>query len=83
LVFKTRDTWDFIDEILILWENIGIKIQNVKKCKPLTCSTSKIGPKIKSRLENMTITPWRSMEGVKDETRIIAIDYYVQGWVNY
>jgi hypothetical protein len=73
LGFRTRQVWDLVDEIFSLWENIGIKNQRVKKAKPLICSTSKTSPEIKNLPEDMTITPWRMIQGVKDETLIIAI----------
>ena len=39
----------------------------------MICGTSKIGPDIKNIPDDMTITPWRKMQGVKDEKHIIAI----------
>ena len=35
--------------------------------KPLICSNSKLGPEMKQLLEDMTITPQRALQGVKDE----------------
>ena len=62
------DIWD-----LHLWENIGIKNQRVNKAKPFICGTSKTGPDIKNLPDDMTITPWRSIQGVKDDKLIITI----------
>ena len=62
-----------IDEIFPLWENISIKNKRVKKAKPLICGTSKTSPDIKNLLDDMTITPWRSIQGVKDDKLIISI----------
>ena len=62
-----------IDEIFTLWENVGIKNQRVKKVKPLICGTSKTNPDLKHLPDDMTITTWRSIEGVKDDTLIISI----------
>jgi hypothetical protein len=73
LGFKTGQIWDLVDEIFNLWENIGIKNQKVRKYKPLIGSTSKTGPEIKNLPDDMTITPWRTMQGVKDEKLVIAI----------
>ena len=73
LEFITREIWELIDQIFELWENVGIKSQKVKKSKPLICSNSKSGPKMKILPEDMTITPWRSMEGVKDEKLVKTI----------
>jgi hypothetical protein len=62
-----------IDEIFTLWKNISIKNQRVKKAKPLICGTSKTCPEIKNIPDDMTITPWRSIQGVKDNKIIINI----------
>jgi hypothetical protein len=62
-----------IDEIFTLWENISIKVQRIKKAKPLISGTSKIGSDIKNIPDDMTITPWRSIQGVKDDKLIITI----------
>jgi hypothetical protein len=43
------------------------------KAKPLICSTSKTSLEIKNLPEDMAITPWRTIQGVKDETLIVAI----------
>lgn len=40
------------------------KNQRVKKAKPLICSTSKTSLEIKNLPEDMTITPWRTIQGV-------------------
>ena len=61
LAFRTGEIWDLIDEIFDQWENISIKNQKVKKSKPIICTKSKIGPKMKQLPEDMTITPWRTM----------------------
>jgi hypothetical protein len=73
LGFRTGHVWDLIDEIFTLWENISIKNQRVKKAKPLICGTSKTSPGIKNLPDDMTITPWRSIQGVKDDKLIITI----------
>ena len=67
LAFKTGNIWKLIDEIFSMWENIGIKNQKVKKSKPLICGGSKSGPELKQLPEDMTITPQRALQGVKDE----------------
>ena len=65
--------WDLIDEIFNLWESIGIKNQKVKKSKIIIGKFGKTGPDIKNLPEDMTITTWREMQGVKDETIIATI----------
>ena len=39
----------------------------------MICGTNKIGSKIKNLLDDMTITLWRTIQGMKDEKLIIAI----------
>ena len=70
--------WDFIDEIFSMWENIGIKNQKVKKIKEGAWSRSQGGPDVKNFLEYMTIKPWRSLQGVKDETLLCTIFSHVK-----
>lgn len=62
-----------IDHIFELWDNVGIKSQKVIKSKPLICTSSKSGPEMKLLLEDMTITPWRSIQGVNDEKLVKTI----------
>ena len=57
LAFRTGDVWNLIDEILSMWENIGIKNQKVKMSKPLIYGGSKLGPDMKQLPQDMTITP--------------------------
>jgi len=73
LGFRTGQVWDLIDEVFTLWENVGIKNQRVKKAKPLICGTSKTSPDIKNLSDDMIITPWRSIQGVKYDKLIISI----------
>ena len=73
LGFRIGQVWDLIDEIFTLWENISIKNQRVNKAKPLICGTHKTGPDIKNLPDDMTITTWRSIQGVKDDKLIINI----------
>jgi len=47
LEFRTGHIWELIDEIFDMWENIAIKNQKVKKSKPIICTNSKTGPKMK------------------------------------
>ena len=56
-----------------MWENIGIKNEKVKKSKPLICSNSESSCEMKQLLEDMTITPWRAFQGVKDEKFVTTI----------
>ena len=56
-----------IDDIFEQWENISIKNQKVKKTKSIICTISKTCPEMKQLPEDMTITPWRTTQGVKHE----------------
>ncbi len=67
LTFRTREIWEQIDEIFDMQENIVIKNQKVKKSKPIICTKSKTGPEMKKLLDDMTITPWRTLQGVKND----------------
>ena len=78
LAFRTREIWELIDQIFELWENVGIKSQKVKNYKPLICTSSKSGLKMKLLPEDMTITPWRSMQGVKDKKLVKTILSHVK-----
>ena len=73
LAFRTGDIWNLIDDIFSMWEDIGIKNQRVKKSKPLICSNNKSALELKQLPDDMTITPWRAMQGVKDEKIVKTI----------
>jgi hypothetical protein len=73
LGFRIVQVWYLIYDIFTLWKNISIKNLRAKKDKPLICGISKIGLEIKNLPDDMTITPWRTIQGVKDEKPIIAI----------
>jgi len=73
LAFITGEIWELINKIFRMWENIEIKNQKVKNCKPLICSSSKSGLKMKMLPEDITITPWRALQGVKDEKLLRTI----------
>ena len=57
LAFRVGKTWDLIEDIFILWENIGIKNKKVKKIKVVPGTSGKSSPKVKNLPEDMTITP--------------------------
>ena len=62
-----------IDDLFEQWENISIKNQKVRKSKPIICTNSKAGPEMKQLPEDMTITPWRTMQGVKDDKLVKSV----------
>ena len=59
-----------MERYLTCHDNLGIKNQKVKKIKASTWSSSQEGPDVKNFLEDMTISPWRAFQVVKDETLI-------------
>ena len=73
MAFRTSDVWKLIDEIFSMWEDIAFENQRVKKSKPLICSNNKSTPELKQLPDDMTITPWRAMQGVKDEKIVKTI----------
>ena len=50
-----------------------MKNKKVKNSKPLICKSSKSGPEMKQLPKDMTIAPWRALQGVKDENHGKAI----------
>ena len=73
LAFRTGEVCYLIDEIFNRWENISIKNQKVRKSKPIICTNSKGGLEMKQLPEDMTITPWRTMQGVKDDNLVKSV----------
>jgi len=56
-----------------MWKNIGIKNQKVKKSKLLICSNSKSNLEMQLLPEDIIMTPWRSMQRMKDEKHVKKI----------
>ena len=73
LAFGMGPIWDLIEDIFNMWDNIGIKNQKGKKIKAIAWSSDQRGPNVKNLLEDLTITPWISLKGVKDETLVATI----------
>ena len=73
LAFRMGPIWELIEEIFNKWDNIGIKNQKVKKIKVVAWSSGQGGPDVKNLSEDMTITPWRALQGAKDETLISIV----------
>lgn len=78
LEFRTQEIWDLIDDIFERWENISIKNQKVKRRKLIICTNCKIGPEMKQLPEDMTITPLRTMQGMKDEKLVKLVLAHVK-----
>ena len=45
--FRVGKTWDLVEDIFSMWENISIKNQKVKKIKVVPWTGSKSGPDVK------------------------------------
>ena len=73
VAFKTGEIWDLIDEIFDRWKNISIKNQKFRKSEPIICTNSKVSPEMKQLPEDMTITHWRTMQGVKDDKLVKSV----------
>ena len=57
---------------------VSIKNQRVKKSKPLICKNNKSAPEMKQLPDDMTITPWRAMQRIKDEKIVKTILSHVR-----
>ena len=68
LEFRMGPIWDLIEQIFNMWDNIGIKIQKVKKIKAVAWSSGQGGLGVKNFPKDVTIIPWRALQSVKDET---------------
>ena len=73
LAFIMGPIWDLIEEIFNMWDNIGIKNKKSEKSKVGPWTGGKSSPDVKEFLEDMNITPWRTMQGVKDETLLATL----------
>ena len=79
LAFRDGSVWDLQDRIFTLWENKEVKGQKVKKGKvdPQVevkgAKGKKIDYIIEEAAEDMKLTPWRALQGIKDETLLISV----------
>lgn len=78
LTFRTRKVWELIYDVFSMWDKIGIKNKKDKMSKPLICGNNKSGPEMKQLLEDMTIIPWRELQGLKDKKHSKAILSHVK-----
>ena len=77
LAFRTGPIWDLQDEIFSLWERGEIKGQRQSKKKDdsnilLKGKSKRPDVALKALAEDMKITPWRSMQGIRDEKFLIS-----------
>ena len=79
LAFRDGKVWDLQDAIFTLWENKEVKGQKVKKGKvdPQVEVKGSKGKKldftIEEAPEDMKLTPWRALQGIKDETLLTSV----------
>eukprot|EP01018_Ginkgo_biloba_P016132 Gb_14868 [translate_table: standard] len=67
--------WDIIDSIFSMWDEFKVKGQKVKKMKKdlYSCSSSKSIPTLLPLPDDMSPSPWRCLQGIKDEKILISI----------
>eukprot|EP01018_Ginkgo_biloba_P028978 Gb_03516 [translate_table: standard] len=67
--------WDLIDSIFSMWDEFKVKGQKVKKMKKdlYSCSSSKSIPTLLPLPDDMSPSPWRCLQGIKDEKILISV----------
>ena len=79
LAFRDGSVWELQDKIFTLWENKEVKGQKAKKGKvdPQVevkgIKGKKIDYTIEEAAEDMKLTPWRALQGIKDETLLVSV----------
>ena len=79
LAFRYGSVWELQDKIFTLWENKEVKGQKAKKGKvdPQVevkgIKGKKIDYTIEEAAEDMKLTPWRALQGIKDETLLVSV----------
>ena len=79
LAFRDGKVWDLQDIIFSMWENKEVKGQKVKKGKvdPQVDVKGSKGKKldftIEEAAEDMKLTQWRALQGIKDETLLTSV----------
>ena len=79
LAFRDGIVWDLQDKIFTMWEAKEVKGQKVKKGKvdPHVEVKGTKGKKtdytIEEAAEDMKLTPWRALQGIKDETLLVSV----------
>ncbi|KAH6555676.1 hypothetical protein KP509_1Z236600 [Ceratopteris richardii] len=77
LAFRSGEIWDLQDKIFTMWENKEVKGQKQRKSRPdpqvdLKGKGRKVDLSIEEACEDMKLTPWRALQGIKDDTLIIS-----------
>ena len=79
LAFRDGGVWDLQDQIFTMWENKEVKGQRQKKSKfdpqlELNSSAAKkIELTIEEAVDDMKLSLWRAMQGIKDEQLLIFV----------
>eukprot|EP01018_Ginkgo_biloba_P013093 Gb_10123 [translate_table: standard] len=75
LAWHTGYVWDIIDNIFSMWDEFKVKGQKMKKMKKdlYSCSSSKSIPTLLPLPDDMSPSPWRCLQGIKDEKILISI----------
>ena len=79
LAFRDGIVWDLQDKIFTMWESKEVKGQKMKKGKidPQVDVKGAKGKKVDFTIEevaeDMKLTPWRALQGIKDERLIVCV----------
>jgi hypothetical protein len=79
LAFRDGIVWELQDLIFTMWESKEVKGQKVKKGKidpqveAKATKNKKLDFTIEEVAEDMKLTPWRSLQGIKDETLLVSV----------
>eukprot|EP01018_Ginkgo_biloba_P038480 Gb_37443 [translate_table: standard] len=75
LAWHIRYVWDIIDNIFSMWDEFKVKGKKMKKMKKdlYSCSSSKSIPTLLPLPDDMSPSPWRCLQGIKDEKILISI----------
>ena len=79
LAFRDGDVWDLQDQIFSMWESKEIKGQRQKKSRIdpqlelKSTAAKKIDLTIEEAADDMKLSHWRAMQGIKDEQLLISV----------
>ena len=79
LAFRDGVVWELQEQIFTMWENTEVKGQRQRKGKVdpqlelKSIAAKKIDLTIEEVVVDMKLTPWRSMQGIKDEQLLVSI----------
>ena len=79
LAFRDGAVWDLQDQIFSMWENKEVKGQRQKKCKVdpqlelKSQAAKKIDLTIEEAADDMKLSLWRAMQGIKDEQLLVSV----------